>query len=163
MTSLNFLFRKYEFTINEINVVRFSHNANLWLQKTSTAWVTVMGEKCLENYPSVQSQTSLEFKTVLMSVTCKNISLCCLADRADRLQWSHCCIPAFLHFLQLSHTIPHTVTATKEIQCNAGFTHYTIVHSAGDSDSGAQWAMHNKTKDHPHTHTIFHYTTKLCV
>lgn len=72
-----------------------------------------------------------------------------------------------------SHNSSHTVTATKEIRCNAGFTHYTIVHSAGDRDSGAQRAKSQDKKKkedqshtHTHTHLSLHHTftthTKRC-
>lgn len=75
------------------------------------------------------------------------------------------------------HNSSHTVTASEEIRCNAGFTHYTIVHSAGDRDSGAQRAKRKKKKKEdkkrrltPHTHThnlsLYHtFTTHkpLCV
>lgn len=83
-----------------------------------------------------------------MCVTCKNISLS-VDWLTEFTAYSDHIFVFRLSFTFYSHTIPHTVTATKEIQCNAGFTH-TIVHSAGDSDSGAQQAMHKTKKDQPH-------------
>ncbi len=97
-------------------------------------------------------------KSVLMCVTCKNISL--FVDWLTELTAYSDSIVVFPLSFTFSSSVTQflTVTATEEIWCNAGFTHYTIVHSAGDSDSGAQRAT-RKTKKRPTTHTIFHYTT----
>lgn len=101
------------------------------------------------------------FKTVLMCVACKNISI--FVDWLTELTAYSDSIVVFPLSFTFSSSVTQfpTVTATEEIWCNAGFTHYTIVHSAGDSDSGAQRAM-RKTKKRPATHTIFHYTTHIC-
>ncbi len=119
--------------------------------KVKQVWSDVRVSKWWQNF---RIWVKYPFKTVLMCVTCKNISL--FVDWLTELTAYSDSIVVFpLSFtFSSSVTIPHTVTATEEIRCNAGFTHYTIVHSAGDSDSGAQRATRKTKKDQPHTQSF---------